>query len=483
MSTLNIIDSDIYKSEILFVSNYSDTLTRTEHNIASRLNDKIAYKILTYRKSSLPNTVSYEEFLEDNIYDIKKLDILEFSKKYKNINLYLPMITERLMVDYNNMFSVLGKRYYSLDDINFFIVSYLMFLEEYIKNTNLIFNGYSDNFISTLTHYLSQDYDVRAISFTDYGVLNTSTFYLTDSLYGQPYKDFIPSKGKIIKSELDAGDAKESLKEYAEKIENVGNPIFGVFSYNIFNFKYIIFAFNGYKTKNKEIYKFLNIDRPSIINKLFANIVRVFYRISSLIYFKLVNDKFDKKYKYIYYPLQMQPEASTSARTPFLMNQLSVIENISKSLPLGYKLLVKEHPLAIGLRFFWYYKQIDLLPNVQIVSNNYSGRDLIKFSELVIGGGGTSTFEAIYLGKKHILLGNFCYMQSSMLRYVDNIKNLHNEIVSFLDFEIKNKEDEKKRMIEYFSQRALPLYEDFHENVANGLTAIYNLELNKKGLH
>ena len=47
---------------------------------------------------------------------------------------------------------------------------------------------------------------------------------------------------------------------------------------------------------------------------------------------------------FIFFPLHLEPERTLLMKAPFYTNQLSLIENIAKSIPIGYKLLVKEHP-------------------------------------------------------------------------------------------------------------------------------------------
>jgi hypothetical protein len=47
--------------------------------------------------------------------------------------------------------------------------------------------------------------------------------------------------------------------------------------------------------------------------------------------------------QYVLYPIHFQPEASTLVQAPYYLDQAALIEDISKSLPVGYQLHVKEH--------------------------------------------------------------------------------------------------------------------------------------------
>ena len=55
------------------------------------------------------------------------------------------------------------------------------------------------------------------------------------------------------------------------------------------------------------------------------------------------------KQKYVYFPLHVDPEASTMVLSPFHTNQIALIENLSKSLPTDH-LLVKEKYLKKAIK-------------------------------------------------------------------------------------------------------------------------------------
>ena len=50
----------------------------------------------------------------------------------------------------------------------------------------------------------------------------------------------------------------------------------------------------------------------------------------------------NKHEKFVFFPLALQPERGMEIVAPFYVNQAEVITNIAKSLPVGYKLYVKE---------------------------------------------------------------------------------------------------------------------------------------------
>jgi hypothetical protein len=133
---------------------------------------------------------------------------------------------------------------------------------------------------------------------------------------------------------------------------------------------------------------------------------------------------FDKNSKFVYYTLHLQPERSTLNAAPFYVNQLEVITNIAKSLPVEYKLYVKEHPsqLFAEWRSISYYKYIMNLPNVELLHPDVSNEELLKHCSLVITITGTPGLEAAYYNKPSIVLGDTTY--SSVLPSVYRLRSI-----------------------------------------------------------
>lgn len=126
---------------------------------------------------------------------------------------------------------------------------------------------------------------------------------------------------------------------------------------------------------------------------------------------------------FIYFPLHMEPERVLLIGAPFYSDQRAVITNIAKSIPVGYKLYVKEHPIMriLGWRDVSFYKDIMSLPNVLLLHPLVSHEELIKKSSLVITIAGTSGQEAAFYNKPAVL---FTDQQYSHLPSVHMIKSI-----------------------------------------------------------
>lgn len=116
-------------------------------------------------------------------------------------------------------------------------------------------------------------------------------------------------------------------------------------------------------------------------------------------------DRFEYDQPYVYFPLHVQPEASTMTNAPWYLDQLFVVESLSKALPVSYRLILKEHPSMLGRRKGDFYDRLRSLPNVLLVHPVTDGSQLLKNTSLVFTISGTAGLEGLLLGKPVIALG------------------------------------------------------------------------------
>ena len=101
--------------------------------------------------------------------------------------------------------------------------------------------------------------------------------------------------------------------------------------------------------------------------------------------------------KYIYFPLHFQPESSTSPQGDIYVDQYLAILTLSKALPEGITILVKEHPKqAIWRRSDGFYSILRKLDNVKFISKKENSHTLIYNSIAVATITGTAGWEAIF---------------------------------------------------------------------------------------
>ena len=127
---------------------------------------------------------------------------------------------------------------------------------------------------------------------------------------------------------------------------------------------------------------------------------------------------------YAYFALHTEPEAYPMILASFYTDQIWLIKQVARSLPLTYKLYVKDHPCMVGYRPRWYYQELKKIPNVRLVNPSVSGLQLIQKSRLTLTITGTSGWEAILLKKPVIIFGNMYYDQLSGVKKCVAIQDL-----------------------------------------------------------
>ena len=136
------------------------------------------------------------------------------------------------------------------------------------------------------------------------------------------------------------------------------------------------------------------------------------------------NLKNDLKFSepFVYFPIHIEMERSLLLGAPYYVNQIEVIKSVAKSIPINFKLYVKEHPgqVSRGWRSKQEYKEITDIPNVVLIHPNFPKEKLYRKCSLVFSIAGTAGFEAACYGKSTITLVDLNY---SVLPSVNTLRN------------------------------------------------------------
>lgn len=127
---------------------------------------------------------------------------------------------------------------------------------------------------------------------------------------------------------------------------------------------------------------------------------------------------------YAFFALHFEPETAIQVLSPFYFDQLTIISYIARSLPLHFKLYVKDHPVMINRRPKKYYKELLKIPNVKLIDRKISSFEIIKNAKLVATITGTAGWEASLLGKPVLTFGNIFYNNLSHVKRVLEIEAL-----------------------------------------------------------
>ena len=147
----------------------------------------------------------------------------------------------------------------------------------------------------------------------------------------------------------------------------------------------------------------------------------------------------------------MQPEHTTSIITPFFTDQIALIRNIARSLPINYFLYVKEHP-SMGIYGYWheinYYKKILEMPNVRLIHPDVDSLSIYKNSDIIITINGSASNEALMLKKPSIAFAEVSEKVADGVSIISDIEKIPETIRNILD-----KGFSEKGFVRFFEQK------------------------------
>jgi hypothetical protein len=114
--------------------------------------------------------------------------------------------------------------------------------------------------------------------------------------------------------------------------------------------------------------------------------------------------------KFVYFPLHLQPELTTSAFGGVYQDQLYAIELLSALVKEDWIILVKENPKQTFFqRGELFFRRLRALGNVRLVGGAYSTYKLLEESQFTATISGTACWEALKGGKKCLIFGQAWY--------------------------------------------------------------------------
>jgi hypothetical protein len=184
-----------------------------------------------------------------------------------------------------------------------------------------------------------------------------------------------------------------------------------------------------------------------------------------------VDQKELESLSYAFYPLHKEPEVTLLVYGRPYLNQIEVIRNFARSLPVGMKLVVKEHPGSVGYRPLSYYRKFLAIPNVMLASPKMTSRELIEDAQLVMIIGGSVGLEGLIMQKPVLHLGNvpFSFLPDTMIRKVWDLERLGGEVYDIFEHH-KHDEDALVAYIAAVMKGSVPV--DFY-SILLGRKAVY----------
>jgi hypothetical protein len=194
-----------------------------------------------------------------------------------------------------------------------------------------------------------------------------------------------------------------------------------------------------FRNKNENIkthYSYYGRTKIRVLYKSICNLLKTKYR-ESFIDQNFIHEIKENE-KFILFLLQQNPERSLLITAPFYTNELELLTSIVKSMPVGYKLYVKEHPAmrTREWRKISDYKYLMNLPNVRMIHPQVKPDELMKRCSVVMSISGTACFEAGFYQKPAIIFAETFFSRLSHIHKPDSIEDLPKAIRISLDKKI-----------------------------------------------
>jgi len=165
-------------------------------------------------------------------------------------------------------------------------------------------------------------------------------------------------------------------------------------------------------------------------------------------------EQLGKDRRYVYFPLHVTDDYKIKRVIPHCADQASIIEQVARSLPHGYDLVVKEHPMAIGRTPCALIRRLHRSRNIRVVAPRTSSHDLIRDAVGVAVISSTVGLEALLYNKPVLTLGQPFYSQLGLTVDVFSFADIPRAVPQLLERTVDP--EHVMRFLHAAMQRCLP---------------------------
>ena len=124
---------------------------------------------------------------------------------------------------------------------------------------------------------------------------------------------------------------------------------------------------------------------------------------------RLLYERRDPDRRFVYFPLHVTDDYKIKTLIPHCRDQAALVELIADSLPPGYDLVVKEHPMSVGRNPLGWLRRLRRRQNVKLVHPRVSSHVLMREADAVAVISSTVGLEALLYEKPVLTLGDPFY--------------------------------------------------------------------------
>jgi len=145
-------------------------------------------------------------------------------------------------------------------------------------------------------------------------------------------------------------------------------------------------------------------------------------------------DRLDPSRPFVYFPLHVTDDYKITRIIPHCRDQVSLVEQVADSLPVGYDLVLKEHPMSLGRNSIGLLRRLRRRPNVRLVQPYTSSHELIRRSAAIVVISSTVGLEALLYDKPVLTLGDPFYAGFGVTLDVHSFAEIAERVPELLRF-------------------------------------------------
>jgi hypothetical protein len=438
------------RSVLEFYAGIARTLT-AEFDVAVRFAVWLDAERRLPAEFGLTNTdcTSFESYVRD-APPVDEADVDRLMRDYREVHWSEVVAVERAFSDYSMLLGGAGDRRETIDYVQRLVASIVRYLENNISGCDAIVCQTADTLFSLVAVKVARHHGVRYFAIRPGTLLEpgkgggffANTEYLECDRMLAAYER---RAGQILTL-----DERRRTDTLLEAIQSFG----GLTKYHAATSKGKSRGRRAITPNLKRLFPYLieNYQRNKSVEyikidparKLLANLLRISRKWMSRNCFGSQNLN-SIPARSVLYALHYQPEQSTLAQGVWYANQVALVENVSKSLPLGYTLVVKEHPWGRGNRPRWQYDHMAGLYNVEFC--DAPAKQIIERVDAVVTVTGTVAVESLAFDKPCVLLGRSYFEFCDLFYRVRDVQDLPDTLARILiDGDYQKQPDRQGRL-------------------------------------
>jgi hypothetical protein len=357
----------------------------------------------------------FDSWVAQNTTAIQVADIDALERKYAKSNLWLAAVSERQISNYSLLNGSYRTIRYSQAEQLHLLKALVLFFEHVIKAEQIdaILAHHPDNIFSTMLFEMCESrVQVPFLLFPDYywqqdRYLAFDSKYFTSARMTQRYHDLYAQYDTQVAPRMAEAEAYLAPRR-AKDPSVIRKDLLPKLTLGK-NLRNAVATFRAKKG-------WISLRRPDVLKAHSQSWLPVLLRAFLTRNMNLIGHQLSRHFlrdmptgPYVYLPLQRVPEAAMLTRSTGYLNQLSLVQVLSASLPSGYTLVVKDHPKSRGYHPTSYYRAMSDLPNVVVMDDTFPNDGLLEGANLIVTVGGTLGMQQLFTGKPILMFGRKYY--------------------------------------------------------------------------